>query len=88
MKYIVTSVSNGELIITEKSNHIRSNGKEIIYVNKSVLNRLRNEGSGNVVGNLRDTDYMDIENYGSGNIDLDVSADMHVYIANEGSGNI
>jgi len=87
LPYIKTSVSNGELIITEKSNNVYGNYKNEIYVNKSVLNRLRNDGSSNIEGLLMRLEYLDIENNGSGNIHLRCDADDHVSIDINGSGN-
>ena len=88
LQYITTDVVNGQLTISEKSNHVQSNGPRTIYVNKSVLNVLRNDGSGNVSGRLAFSEFLDIENNGSGNLDLDASTEDHIYIDNEGSGNI
>ncbi len=88
LQYITTDVVNGKLTISEKSNHIQSNGPRTIYVNKSVLNVLRNDGSGNVSGQLAFSEFLDIENNGSGNFDLAASTEDHIYIDNEGSGNI
>jgi hypothetical protein len=88
LPYIVTNVNDGELYITEKSNHVNANNRGTIYVNKSYLTRLRNEGSGNVRGHLETSDHLDIINIGSGNIQLNASSEDHIFIDNEGSGNI
>jgi len=87
LPYIKTKVSNGELIITEKSNNVYGIDKNEIYVNKSVLNRLRNDGSSNIEGLLKKSEYLDIENNGSGNIQLRSNTDDHISIDINGSGN-
>ena len=88
LPYIITNVHDGELYISEKTNHINARNRGTIYVNKTYLTTLRNEGSGNVKGHLDNSEYLDILNYGSGNIQLNASSDDHIFIDNEGSGNI
>lgn len=88
LPYIISDVVDGNLYISENSNHIRTNGPRTIYVNKSILNGLRNDGSGNITGQLTHSDFLDIENNGSGNFDLAVSTTNYISINNEGSGNI
>ena len=88
LPYIITDVVDGKLYISENSNHIQTNGPRTIFVNKSVLNGLRNDGSGSVTGQLAYSEFLDIENNGSGNFNLGISAEDYVSIKNEGSGNI
>jgi len=88
LPYIETYVHDGELYITEKHNNVYGNTTRRIYVSKSSLNRLRNEGSGNIHGELENSTFLDIENHGSGNIELSCSTDTHVFLLINGSGNM
>lgn len=88
LQYITTRISNGELYITEERNNVSSNGQIRVYVNKKVLDRLRNDGSGSITGQLAKTGSFYLENNGSGNIDLGISAEDLVSVLNDGSGNI
>ena len=88
LQYITTTISNGELYITEERNNVNSNGQIRVYVNKKVLDRLRNDGSGSITGQLAKTGSFYLENNGSGNIDLGISAEDLVSVLNDGSGNI
>lgn len=86
LQYITTSVSNGMLYVIEKNNRVSTNTQVIVYVNKSQLNFLRNDGSGNFNGQLANTDELSIENYGSGNFNLSGFKVNNTVVVNNGSG--
>lgn len=88
LQYITTTINNGELYITEQRNNVSSNNSIKVYVNKNVLNRLRNEGSGNIVGELAKTESFYLENHGSGDINVAVSANDLVSVLINGSGDV
>jgi hypothetical protein len=88
LPYISTTINNGTLYIVEKNNRVNSHSSIQVFVNKSALNLLRNEGSGNVTGHISHTNDMSIENSGSGNLNLDLSVSNTIEIDNMGSGNI
>lgn len=88
MKYIKTHVENGTLFVTEKSHNIIGGGENKIYINKSYLERYRNEGSGNMTGRFAHSPYFDVENSGSGNMDIQCNTEDHIYVSIDGSGNI
>lgn len=86
LPYISTTTSNGELFITEENNRIRDNSPRRIYVNKSYLLRIRNDGSGNVIGSLAPATKLNLENRGSGNMTINSTTEEHVFVFNDGSG--
>lgn len=88
LPYIETSVINGELIITENNNRVSGNGPMQVFVNKTVLSHLRNDGSGKISGKSLSATSINIENVGSGNIKLGVVSEESVHIFNDGSGTI
>ena len=88
LQYITTSVVNGSLYITEENNRVNSNTPIQVFVNKSLLNDIRNDGSGYIKGQIADSDHLNIENYGSGNIDISGIKTNETEVLNSGSGNI
>lgn len=88
LQYITTSVVNGSLYITEENNRVNSNSPIQVYVNKSLLSFVRNDGSGYIKGQIVNSENLNVENYGSGNIDLSGFEVNETVILNSGSGNI
>lgn len=88
LSYITTTVNNGVLYITEQNNNVNSSGPIYVYVNKSELENLINEGSGNIAGSIHSSNSVNIELHGSGNFNLDVIAQETTYLWINGAGNI